>query len=249
LLFLFDLLSFKFALGRYSIDAIRKRYPLNLSWEGVYEPVLEEILHEGDVVFLTNRHSLISWLIQYFTKTDISHCGVYVGNGNIFHATLSGNGVIPLRFFFDNGYNIMPVIFDNNVDDIKNTNKNIKYDDLLKLDYPIVSVIKRGLLILIGIPWRKYRFSYLVDIVVLQLIIMILPFREKLIMPFSCITVLYIILVLISYLRRRNLIIPVNDPGEGFHVFTKTGRFIPSVKKMNEEWFIKLFMERRTNDN
>ena len=111
---LLDYIRYRFQLGRYCIDDKRKRYPINLSWEGSYEPVLEELLTHGDLLFFADDNSTISWLVRYFTKTDISHIGTYLGDGMVLHATLSGSRTEHLSTFFGKGKHVIPVIMPKN---------------------------------------------------------------------------------------------------------------------------------------
>lgn len=230
---LLDYILYRFRLGKYSIKAKRNRHPINLSWEGDYEPVLEDILTSGDLLFFANDNSTISWLVQYFTKTDISHTGIYIGDGKVYHATLSGSRIDHLSTFFGKGRHVVPVIMQSL---IKPNQPDLSVN--VGLPYPIKSVIFRGARYLIGIPWRKFRFTYVFDMIILLLIITAITFGSDFIFPLAMLFVAYIIIITFSYLNRDRINVPISDPGEGFYYLPPGAEVLPCVKKMNEKWFI-----------
>ncbi|MCE9793836.1 NlpC/P60 family protein [Shewanella indica] len=245
---LLDYILYRFQLGKYSIKAKRNRHPINLSWEGDYEPVLEDILTHGDLLFFANDNSTISWLVQYFTKTDISHTGIYVGGGKVFHATLSGSRIDHLSTFFGKGRHVVPVIMQSL---IKKGSSPSQPDLSMKvgMPYPIKSVILRGARYLIGIPWRKFRFTYVIDIIILLSIITVIAFGSNFVFPLAILSVAYIISITFSFLNRDRIKVPISDPGEGFYYLPSGADVLPCVKKMNEKWFIDRLMRATSREN
>ncbi|MCS6237515.1 C40 family peptidase [Shewanella baltica] len=226
--------------------AKRNRHPINLSWEGDYESVLEDILTSGDLLFFANDNSTISWLVQYFTKTDISHVGIYIGDGKVFHATLSGSRIDHLSTFFGNGRHVVPVIMPSLI----KKGSTLNQPDLsVGMPYPIKSVIFRGARYLIGIPWRKLRFTYVFDMIILLSIITAIAFGSDFVFPLAMLLVAYIISITFSFLNRDKINVPISDPGEGFYYLPSGAEVLPCVKKMNEKWFIDRLTRAVSREN
>ncbi|RYF96821.1 MAG: hypothetical protein EOO02_21615, partial [Chitinophagaceae bacterium] len=52
--------------------------------------IIPAALQEGDIILSTTANDSISRAIRSVTGSEISHASIYVGNGNVIHATLSG---------------------------------------------------------------------------------------------------------------------------------------------------------------
>lgn len=242
-----DYIFYRLRLGRHSVEAKRNRHPINLSWEGEYEPVLEKILTEGDLLFFAKNNSFISWLVQYFTKADISHAGVYMGEGKVIHATLSGSRIDLLSAFFEEGCHVIPVVMRPVI-----KSKNPRESDLRKFvgkPYPIGPVICRGGLYLIGMPWRKFRFTYLFDVITVSAIFLFLFFGEDFYFPLMAVAIVYLALVVFSFLVRNKIIFPISDPGEGFDYLPGEAIVVHNIKKMNEDWFKEKLSRNMRREN
>lgn len=78
---------------------------------GAYETELPvEVLlalQEGDLILVGNFRSWMSWLIMYFTNSQISHAAVYIGDGKILHATLQGSELAPIQTLFKEGVRLL----------------------------------------------------------------------------------------------------------------------------------------------
>jgi NlpC/P60 family len=78
---------------------------------GAYETKLPlEVLlalQEGDLIFVGNFRSWMSWLIMYFTNSQVSHVAMYVGDGKILHATLHGGELAPIEAVFEDGVRLL----------------------------------------------------------------------------------------------------------------------------------------------
>ncbi len=236
---LIEYILFRFQLGKYSVVSKRNRHPINLSWQGEYDNVLEKVLANGDAIFFANDNSFVSWLVQYFTKTDISHVGVYIENGKVLHATLSGTKIEHLSTFFGQGCHVIPVSMQDLIVKSEIENKTPNFSKYLGKGYPLKQVMLRGLLYLFGIPWRKYRFTYIFDIVTLFLILSVLAFGGKFQLPFVISSTTYLLFITYAYINRNAIRIPISDPGEAFYYLPSKAKVIPSLKKLNEEWFLK----------
>lgn len=233
-----DYLFFLLGVGRYSVKEIRKRYPINLSWEGDYEPVLEDILLPGDCVFFASDNSFISWLVRYFTKSDISHIGLYIGRGEVFHATLSGTRIDRLKDFFGHGCHVIPVRAP--VAESKRKMERKEFEKLEGKSYTLGRVVIRTSFYLMGYPWRKFRLTYFFDVGVFLAAISFLFFDGEALLVFLILYLPYLSFVLFFFTARKKLRVPIADPGEGFLNLPKGFSTIPNVKKMNEKWFLDM---------
>jgi len=246
---LIDYILYRLQLGKYSVECKRDRHPINLSWEGEYEQVLEEVLASGDVIFCANNNSFISWLVQYFTKTDISHTGVYIGNGKVLHATLSGTRIDHLSTFFGRGCHVIPVRMQDLIEKPEAKDEEPDLSEYVGHPYPLKSIILRGFLYMFGIPWRKFRFTYIFDLVLLFSIFSVVAFGAGFLLPAIIISSIYLLIVLLAFLSRNKLKIPISDPGEGFYYLPPKAKAIPCVKKMNEKWFLNKMEQAISREN
>ena len=241
-----DWITYKFSIGRYSEKGLRKRYPINIAWEGKYESAFEEILKPGDMLFFHKNRSTISWAVQYFTKTDISHTGVYIGNGEVLHATLANIEKRSLKYFFDAGYKVIFVHMGSN----DKKDYNVDFSDLLgENKYPLQLQILRAFCIFIGIPWSKYRITYAFDLGIILLILSLGIFHKLIFLPIIIIFCIYVFIVFVNFILRKKKKIPVYDPGTFLLHLPDGFSIIPSVYKLNEQWFINALKEKEKCPN
>lgn len=240
---LIDYLTFRFRIGRHSLEARRKRYPINLSWEGEYEPVLEDLLTPGDLLFFSDDHSFISWAVQYLTKTDISHVGRYIGKGKVLHATLSGVRLDELKTFFGKGRHVIPLKIN------EGEGEEVPESEYIGKPYALKSVMIRGLLYLIGVPWRKFRLTYILDVTFFIYVFSALFFGSDYFLPLIGLSTFYFTTISFSFLLRKAIRRPIEDPGEGLNKLCKKYHIIENVKKMNEIWYLNKFLKDINSEN
>lgn len=239
---LIDYIMFRFSLGKYSARELRKRHPINLSWESAYEPALEDLLVEGDIVFFSHKHFSLSWIVRYLTKTDISHVGFYKGNGEILHSTLSGTRIDKLQHFFENDYCVIPVSMQALLS--KNADLNlVNFNTFIGRKYPLKSTMLRAMLFFVGWPWRKFRVTYLFDVLLALTLLSLVISRERFLTLIIYLYGAYLVAILFAFLSRNKAIVPIFDPGEGFYSLPKEANVIPCIKKMNEPWFIDMIQK------
>ena len=237
---------YKFSLGRYSEKELRKRYPINLSWEGKYESIFEEILKPGDILFFHKVGSTISWVVQYFTKTDISHIGIYTGNGNVLHATLKNVEQRSLKSFFETGYKVVFVHLDSN--DKKEF--EVDFSDLIgENKYPLRLQFLRAFFILIRIPWCKYRITYAIDLCIILMSLSLIISHKIICLPALIFFSVYIFIVVLNFMLRKKIKIQIYDPGTFLHHLPKGFSVIPNIYKINEQWFINIIREKENCPN
>lgn len=231
---LFDYIKYRFKLGRFSDDI--RAWPICFSWEGDFQPVLLELLEPFDLIFFQNRNSFLSWLVLYITKTDISHCGTYIGDGKVLHATLSGTVKTDLKWFFDIGCRVMPV----HMSAQSKQRKEIDISDLIGKPYDKWGTLAKGIKAIIGINWPKFRATYLWDVSCVLIVLDVLLFLSTGLLAFWLILACYYIIVLYAYLSKNKRKYLIDNPGDGFYAVVRDqGKLIPSPLKVNQRWIIE----------
>lgn len=67
------------------------------------------ILKPGDLIWMSSKHSVRSWLIMYYCHLPLSHLCTYLGNRSITHATTdSGVVVQQVDHLFEQGLRFLP---------------------------------------------------------------------------------------------------------------------------------------------
>jgi len=157
-----------------------------------------DILEPGDLLFIQTLNSFISWLIMYLTKSDISHNAIYIGNGMISHATTAGVLEEPIDTLYGDSI-IIPcrMKFTKLQQEKLSETKN----KLVGQPYNWSWVISKGILILTCREHVYFRFSFLIDIL-LVLLFLDFPFLYFGGFPFLlCCYPVYLILIFSNYLR------------------------------------------------
>lgn len=93
-----DYIEFRKEAGRYARET-----GSDLMCGGYRDALPSEVLlalQNGDLILMGNFGWWVSWLIMYLTSSQISHVAVYVGDGKILHATLSGGELAPIETLF-----------------------------------------------------------------------------------------------------------------------------------------------------
>lgn len=86
---LVDLVRYRFRLQHYGDDPSKNILALGHTHRVAEETL--EILEPGDIIICQRMDSLLSWAIMYFGgRYAVDHAAIYVGNGKVVHATLSG---------------------------------------------------------------------------------------------------------------------------------------------------------------
>lgn len=94
--------------GRFS------RHPHTSFMAGAFErslsPQAIAMLRPGDLIFVETMDRPAAWLIMYLTSSEVSHLAMYVGNGEIIHATLDGVRADPITSLYGN-VRLLPCIW------------------------------------------------------------------------------------------------------------------------------------------
>jgi len=85
--------------GRFAPDFTKS--VMGAAFEGGLPEKAVRMLRPGDVLFVQTFGSLLSWLVMYFTKSEISHVAFYVGNKQIAHSPMSGVVFEPIEVLYD----------------------------------------------------------------------------------------------------------------------------------------------------
>ena len=109
LLALLDYRDYRNRKGRFS-----RNYKMSImggAFEGGLLPNCLDKLRPGDLLFIETFDSFLSWLVMYFTKSEISHVAFYLGQHRIAHATLAGVFIEPIEALYDTQTRILPCIW------------------------------------------------------------------------------------------------------------------------------------------
>ncbi len=86
---LIDYVQYRLRAGRYG-DHQRDGGMGALAFVGSIPEDVVAQLEPGDVVFTQRLDSTLSWATMYFGSSPVDHMAIYVGDGNVIHATLGG---------------------------------------------------------------------------------------------------------------------------------------------------------------
>lgn len=141
---------------------------MGAAFQGGLPPTAISLLKSGDVLFVETLNSWMSWLVMYMTKSEISHVALYVGNHSIAHATLDGAAIEPIEVLYDEETRILPLISPI-PDETRQLVLPYFKDELCGVPYGWRDVIKKATRIFLGRDWRYFRWSFLVDLIVVLL--------------------------------------------------------------------------------
>jgi hypothetical protein len=131
----------------------------------------EQWLKPGDTIFVLTMNSAISWLVCYLTSSIVSHCAIYIGNGRILHATLSGTRDDPISCLYGPGNRILFASMP--MDSEKRAKVVSATHEYIGVPYGLLGIAYKALLILSGRDWPYFRwtffFDFLISIAVLEI--------------------------------------------------------------------------------
>lgn len=166
-------------------------------------------LRPGDFLFVETFGWYVSWLIMYLTSSRISHCAMYVGSNQIFHATLNGVCKEDLSVLFNANSRILPCITSMTDDQRKKVPSSVQ--SLEGTTYGFDVVKEKALRIISGRDWKHFRWKFFVDI---ALIVLVLDVPVYLVVGWpvlSWLIPLYVALVGFNRLLWRLLPLPFNE--------------------------------------
>ncbi len=118
-------------------------------------------LEPGDLIFVETFGSLLSWTVMYFTDSEVSHAAMYLGDGNITHATFSGVITEPVTALFGPDRRLLvckPVI----PDDLRPAVVT-EAASYLGWPYGWYGVLRKAVRIVTGRIWPLFRWRFVLD--------------------------------------------------------------------------------------
>jgi hypothetical protein len=83
---LIDYFQFARRVGRYGVN---QQSNMAIAFDGPPPPEAVDDMLPGDAFVTQRLDDWFSWAMMYFSSSCIDHCGIYVGNGKVFHQTFT----------------------------------------------------------------------------------------------------------------------------------------------------------------
>jgi hypothetical protein len=162
---LIDYLAYRRRSGRYSRE--RSQSAMAFGFDRELPPKAIAALRPGDAIFLQTFDSWLSWAVMYMTKSEISHAAIYLGNGLIFHATLSGVVQESIESLYGARSRLLPCTIE--ASDEQRAKLRVYIASQLGRPYGWGIVFAKALRILFGRLWPLFRWTFVLDIAVLAI--------------------------------------------------------------------------------
>jgi len=177
-----DYVSYRNKNGRYSLE-IGKDIMCGAFVNEIPKPFLD-MLKPGNVILHSDFNSVISWLIMFLTKSQVSHASVYAGNGMVLHTGLSGVMYEPVEKIFGEDTRLLPLVY-------RDPNHKVSaFDESIlggkgRLPYPVNLVLKKAVYIILGRNGRFYSFKLFLDsLLIVSLIAWLVSFAYPFVLVF-----------------------------------------------------------------
>jgi hypothetical protein len=190
---LLDYLRYRKRSGRFSRYTTQSY--MGAAFEGGLSRRAVEALQPGAMLFVETLSDWRSWLIMYLTNSEVSHVAMYVGDGEILHATTSGSARQPLSALYSPDIRILPGV-PSFVKGKGSIFAKGDFADLVGLPYPWWIVVRKGVRILTGRDWPYFRWRFWIDLAVLFLLLdmpLLLTGRQ---IWFSWLSLLYLLTIM-----------------------------------------------------
>ena len=162
---LIDYINFTREGGRFSRK--NEKEPMAYAFEDSIPDDIAKSLRVGDAIMCSSFNWWVSWAIMYLTSSQISHCAIYVGDGEIIHMRLSGFSKEPLRSLFGKKQRFIIGRF-RVPEGFSKGFPLQKYSSILyskrMLFYKFFNIIS-------GRDWVYFRWRFFIDILVLSLLL------------------------------------------------------------------------------
>lgn len=169
-----------------------------------------EKLQPGDVLFVQRFDSWMSWVVMYLTKSEISHVAFYVGNNAVSHATVSGVLTEPIESLYSENTRILPCIWPWPA----KARAQILFtmqQNYSNTPYGWGVVAKKAMRIITGRDWRYFRWSFVIDFLLVLLALDIPVFLVAGHLFFSWLILAYLVVVGANWAISRYWPLPFNE--------------------------------------
>lgn len=165
---LWDYWHYRQRTGPYSRD-LKNGY-MGAAWEGLPPAHAIEMMQPGDYLAFQTQARFASWMILYFTDSDVSHVAFYVGEGNLVHS-VPGRGVSvqTLEEVCRPDMLVLPCILRITDEQRLCVLQEIK-DNQIGRPYGWRVVMLKAVRILCGRDWPNFRWRLFADVVILSLL-------------------------------------------------------------------------------
>jgi len=163
-----DYLSFLNQSGRFSRKHLQE--PMAYGFEEYIPDKTQRILQIGDIILCASFDSWLSWVIMYYTSSLICHCAIYIGDGQIVHATLSGSVKSPIESLYGKKSRFLIARFRIPQEKLKKS-KQVDISKYVNIPYSKKVVFKKFLHIVSGRDWPYFRWKFYFDVFFVFLLI------------------------------------------------------------------------------
>lgn len=261
---LIDLCRYRFRLGHYGDDPGK-----NIMALGHTNRVTEETLQvmaEGDMVICQRMNSMLSWAIMYFGGGyAVDHVAIYIGDGKVIHATLSGvkvhsihtlacgARVLPFRLYgldeADPGFKERSprTVQDEAVNSTKEAPANpgnaSGQQDVLP---PYLQLLMAGIGIALGLQPMSFRWHYYLDLGLMAALLDLFLWKINQ-FPMACTIWGGWLLVLVqlrvrfrAQLRAGRKFKPDSHPGLAVQTMWSQGGYVFPSRPINGHWKVRI---------
>jgi len=197
---LYDYLCYRARSGRYS-----RNYSANhmaAAWDCPLPEQTLSLLTTGDILLYQSFNSISSWLIMYGTSSHVSHIGVYVSKGKIFHSTPPLGAILEdIKNTYSPATRILPLHMPSQI--AVSVDIIAEQDELerLKMPYGYSAVISKALNIATARLAPFFRWRFFGDVFTAFLVADCLLFALTGIYGLTSLSLAYLLLVLTNLIR------------------------------------------------
>lgn len=207
-----DYLAYKRRVGRYAKGY--RESPMRAAWTGALPEHVIKLLRPGCIIFVQRFNNVGSWAIMYFSQS-VSHVVLYTGDRQIVHA-LPKRGVVKekVECLYDKDVGLLPSILPSfKMTDQARSDEWIA--EMVGRPYGMRIVLKKGVLILTGRDWVRFRWKFAFDLLLLLLIADFVIWLASRHLVFIWAIIAYVGIVLFNALRHRTAPLPFIDETNG----------------------------------
>lgn len=210
---LFDYISYVRRTGSYKKGS--GTGPMRAAWNEPLPKRVVEMLRPGSIIFVQRFNNVGSWLVMYMSQSDVSHVAVYIGEGMIVHS-VPRRGVVKesIENLYHHDVAILPSVLPSfKMDDKSRT--QLWLNDMIGRPYGMRIVIVKGIRIISGRDWWRFRWKFAFDIVSLLFFADLVMWGLSKTVSFYWITIIYLLLIVFNAYKHRKAPIPFLDATHG----------------------------------
>lgn len=168
-----------------------------------------DLLRPADILFTSQYGSLLAWAVMYLTESEVNHVAIYIGSGNIAHATLGGLVIDRIEALYNPDVRILPV----RVDETEERRQFVvaRARSRIGEGYGWKAVLRKFVAIITGRDRPYFRWRFFADVVAtLALMDLALwPIAHRFV--FVWLALPYLALIVVNLIRWRSDPLPDDD--------------------------------------